>query len=175
MSGPGPFFFTVVAAVGIALGGITVTEFTAENELRSLLRARGQLTTGVVVSVLAESRTGKPLAAEVVLRDGRHTEVSFVSSNDELDLDPAAVGESVDLMIDPLSPDHNMVLEDFNADWDGSFGGVASRLVIPSGIAITGCVLGIRAYRLGRPWGGLAGASGRIRARLKSLAEPWDH
>ncbi|MFI6676822.1 DUF3592 domain-containing protein [Kribbella sp. NPDC050470] len=174
MSGPGPFFFAIVATAGIVLGGITVNEFAAENELRSLLRARGQQTTGVVVSVLAESRTGEPLAAEVVLRDGRHTEVSFVSSNDDLELDPAAVGESVDLMIDPLSPDQNMVLDDFNADWDGSLGGIASRLIVPGAIAITGGVLGIRAYRLGRPWGGLAGASRRVRARLKSLAEAWD-
>ncbi|MFI7068429.1 hypothetical protein ACIBL3_46100 [Kribbella sp. NPDC050124] len=112
-------------------------------------------------------------AAGVVLSWITVDEFSFVSSNDNLDLDPAAAGETVELMVDPLAPDRNMLLEDFNAEWNGSFSGLASRLIVPTGITIIGCVLGVRAYRLGRPWGGIAGAASRIRARIRSLAEPW--
>ncbi|MEV0284826.1 hypothetical protein AB0H36_12010 [Kribbella sp. NPDC050820] len=44
MSGPGPFFFAIVATAGIVLGGITVNEFAAASRrvrarLKSLAEA----------------------------------------------------------------------------------------------------------------------------------------
>jgi hypothetical protein len=156
------------------LGGLTVEEVTAEDDLRSRLHARGQQTTGIVVKVLERSRTDEPLYVEVALPDGRRAEVSFISSNEDIDLDRAEVGEKVELVVDPGDPEQNMVADDFAAEWDGRGVELTGRLFFPTALVIVGGVLGIRTYRLGRPWGGLAGMKGRIRAARKELAEPWD-
>ena len=174
MRAPGPVFFAFVAVAGIVIGGLAISEFTAEDELRSVLHARGQRATGVVVEVLERSRIDEPLYVEVALPDGRRAEVSFVSSNDDLDLNPAEVGEKVELVIDPRDPQQNMVSEDFDAEWDGGAVGLASHLYFPAALVIVGGGLGIRAYRLGRPWGGVAGLRRRTRATFKELTEPWD-
>ncbi|TCM47765.1 DUF3592 domain-containing protein [Kribbella sp. VKM Ac-2568] len=152
MREPGPFFFGLVAVAGIVFAGLSVAEVVAEDRLRGVLDARGQVTTGVVMEVQERDRAGLPMSVEVVLPDRRRAEVQFVSSDDDLEIARAEVGEKVELVVDPLDPDQNLVVADYGRWWSGTVvESLDFRTLVPAGAAVVACVLALRARRRRRP------------------------
>ncbi|TDO45928.1 hypothetical protein EV643_112258 [Kribbella sp. VKM Ac-2527] len=162
------------AVAGLVLGWLMVDEVMVEDRLRTQLREHGQPVTGVVVQILERSRTDLPLVAEVKLPDGRLAEVSFVSSDEDLELERAEVGKKVQLVVDPRDANLNMLEADFAADWSGVAGELPFRLLFPVLLTGTAGTLAVRAYRLGRPWGGPAEVKNSLKRFVRGLNEPWD-
>lgn len=173
MREPGPFFFGLVAVAGIVFAGLSIGEVVAEDRLRGVLDTRGQVTTGVVVDVQERDRAGLPLTVEVVLPDRRHATVGFVSSDEELDIARAEVGEKVELVVDPLDPNQNLVVADYGRWWSGTVvESLDFRTLVPAGASVAACVLAFRARRRRRPSPSVAlGLKSRLRSSRESAEE----
>ena len=174
MEEPGPIFLGMFAVAGLVFGWIAVDEVVAEDRLRGQLREHGQPVTGVVVQIVERSRTDLPLLGEVKLPDGRLAEVSLVSSDEDLELEPVEAGEKVQLVVDPRDVQVNMVAADFAADWSGVAGELPFRLLFPTLLTGAAGTLAVRAYRLHGPWRGPAEVKGGFKRFVREINKPWD-